>query len=94
MLFLPHKTAYIMEGPYSSLFHLGGRIDHAHHDNNAYRALNDTVAMSDAVKKAVGMTSDQDTLILVTADHSHVFTMAGYPYLDDNILGTWSSHYY
>ena len=83
-----------MNGPCSFLFYLGGRIDHAHHYNNAYRALNDTVAMSDAVKKAVDMTSDQDTLILVTADHSHVFTMAGYSSLDANILGTWSSHYY
>ncbi len=29
-----------------------GRIDHAHHAGNAYRALQDTVALSDAVKAA------------------------------------------
>ena len=30
----------------------GGRIDHAHHAGNAYRALTDTIAMADAVKMA------------------------------------------
>jgi len=64
-----------------------GRIDHAHHAGNAYRALTDTVALSDAVKKAKQLTRDEDTLILVTADHSHVFTIAGYPSRGNPILG-------
>lgn len=64
-----------------------GRIDHAHHAGNAYRALTDTVALSDAVKKAKELTNDKDTLILVTADHSHVFTIAGYPSRGNSILG-------
>jgi alkaline phosphatase len=64
-----------------------GRIDHAHHAGNAYRALTDTVALSDAVKKAKEVTNDKDTLILVTADHSHVFTIAGYPSRGNAILG-------
>ena len=29
-----------------------GRIDHAHHAGNAYRALDETVALSDAVRAA------------------------------------------
>jgi alkaline phosphatase len=64
-----------------------GRIDHGHHAGNAYRALTDTIALSDAVKKARELTSDKDTLILVTADHSHVFTIAGYPSRGNPILG-------
>lgn len=64
-----------------------GRIDHAHHAGNAYRALTDTIALSEAVKKARELTNDNDTLILVTADHSHVFTIAGYPSRGNPILG-------
>lgn len=65
----------------------GGRIDHAHHAGNAYRALTDTIAMSDAVKTALEKTDAGDTLIIVTADHSHVFTIAGYPKRGNPILG-------
>ncbi|MDD1621454.1 MAG: alkaline phosphatase [Methylococcaceae bacterium] len=65
----------------------GGRVDHAHHAGNAYRALTDAIALSDAVKKAKELTNDKDTLILVTADHSHVFTIAGYPSRGNPILG-------
>ncbi|MBP6003103.1 MAG: alkaline phosphatase [Pyrinomonadaceae bacterium] len=65
----------------------GGRIDHAHHDGNAYRALKDTVALSDAVRKAVSKVNLDDTLIVVTADHSHTFFIQGYPARGNNILG-------
>jgi alkaline phosphatase len=64
-----------------------GRIDHAHHAGNAKRALLDTIEMAKAVKKAYEMTDPNDTLIIVTADHSHVFTIAGYPHRGNNILG-------
>lgn len=64
-----------------------GRIDHAHHAGNAYGALHDTIALADAVAKADEMTSDDDTLIIVTADHGHVFTIAGYPKRGNPILG-------
>lgn len=65
----------------------GGRIDHAHHYGNAYRALTDTIAMSEAVAVAASMTSADDTLILVTADHAHTMTFAGYPVRGNPILG-------
>jgi alkaline phosphatase len=65
----------------------GGRIDHAHHSGNAHRALTDTIALSEAVAAAAGMTSDEDTLILVTADHSHTLSFAGYPVRGNAILG-------
>jgi alkaline phosphatase len=65
----------------------GGRIDHAHHAGNAYRALTDTLALSDAVSAAQKLTDPRETLIIVTADHSQVFTMAGYPKRGNPILG-------
>lgn len=64
-----------------------GRIDHAHHAGNAYRALTDTVELSNAVRKALEKTNARDTLIVVTADHSHTFTIAGYPERGNPILG-------
>lgn len=64
-----------------------GRIDHAHHAGNAYRALTDTIALSDAVGRALAMVDRKETLVIATADHSHVFTMAGYPTRGNNILG-------
>ncbi|MBN4075450.1 MAG: alkaline phosphatase [SAR86 cluster bacterium] len=65
----------------------GGRIDHAHHDNNAYSALNETVEFSNAVAAAYAATNPDETLIIVTADHSHVMTMAGYTTRGNPILG-------
>jgi alkaline phosphatase len=64
-----------------------GRIDHGHHANSAFTALSDTVELSRAVQAALDATSREDTLIIVTADHSHVFTMAGYPKRGNPILG-------
>ncbi len=63
------------------------RIDHAHHAGNAYRALTDTIELSNAVAAARAMTSTRDTLIIVTADHSHAFTMTGYATRGNPILG-------
>ncbi|KAG8182044.1 hypothetical protein JTE90_013974 [Oedothorax gibbosus] len=65
----------------------GGRIDHAHHANNAKRALSETVSMAEAVTAALNATSSKDTLIVVTADHSHVLTVNGYPKRGNPILG-------
>lgn len=64
----------------------GGRIDHAHHDGNAYRALTDTIAMAEAVEVANRLTSADDTLILVTADHAHTLSFVGYPARGNPIL--------
>jgi alkaline phosphatase len=64
-----------------------GRIDHAHHAGNAYRALTDTEELDRAVGEALAHVDLRDTLILVTADHSHVFTMAGYPLRPAEDLG-------
>lgn len=65
----------------------GGRIDHAHHAGNAYRALGETIELSHAVERALSLTDPEDTLILVTADHSHTMVIGGYPTRGNPILG-------
>ncbi|XP_026752907.2 membrane-bound alkaline phosphatase-like [Galleria mellonella] len=69
------------------LFVEGGRIDHAHHDSLAHLALDETVEYSKAVKKAKEMTNEEDTLIVVSSDHAHTMTVAGYPSRGNDILG-------
>ncbi len=65
----------------------GGRIDHAHHNGNAFRALTETIELSNAVRTATQKVNLDETLIIVTADHSHTFNMGGYPIRGNNILG-------
>ena len=68
----------------------GGRIDHAHHASNAKRALMETVEFDAAVRAVYGAMTEQEraeTLIVVTADHSHVFVLAGYAKRGNPILG-------
>lgn len=64
-----------------------GRIDHAHHDGRAGYALEETAEFARAIDYAIRNTDPDETLILVTADHSHVFTIAGYPRRGNDILG-------
>lgn len=57
------------------LFHVK---DQAHHNGNAYTALHEVVEFDKAVGVATDLTSDSDTLIVVSADHSHVLSLGGY----------------
>jgi alkaline phosphatase len=65
----------------------GGRIDHAHHAGNAFRALEDTLAFDAALKTVLENTNPTETLVIVTADHSHTLTISGYPVRGNPILG-------
>ncbi|WP_421230327.1 alkaline phosphatase [Aeromonas jandaei] len=61
----------------------GGRIDHALHDTNAKRALQDTLAFDNAIKATLDEVKKTDpelknTLIVVTADHDHTLVLNGY----------------
>ncbi len=56
----------------------GGRVDHANHAGNANRAFMDGVAFAEAVARADELTNDEDTLIIVTADHEHAIAFNGY----------------
>ena len=64
-----------------------GRIDHAHHQGNARLALEEGLAFDAAVKVALQSTDPQQTLIIVTADHSHTLMMQGYAKRGNDILG-------
>lgn len=52
--------------------------------------MGETAELDNAVSLAIHET-EEDTLILVTADHSHAFTMNGYPKRGNDILGTYAS---
>ncbi|KAK4012991.1 hypothetical protein OUZ56_025238 [Daphnia magna] len=65
----------------------GGRIDQAHHDGRAKLALEEAIQFDLAVAAALELTSTDDTLIIVTADHSHTLTINGYPDRGNNLLG-------
>jgi alkaline phosphatase len=65
----------------------GGRIDHAHHENYAQLALEETLEFEEAIAAAVSLTDEKQTLIIVTADHSHSLTINGYPNRGNYILG-------
>jgi len=66
---------------------VGGRIDHGHHDGSAKYAFEEVISFNEAVSRAVSLTDNDDTLIVTTADHSHVMTMGGYPSRGNPILG-------
>lgn len=61
------------------LFVESGRIDMAHHATKAMKALEDTEEFAAAVELARKMTDEEDTLIVVTSDHSHTMSINGYP---------------
>ncbi|XP_053316877.1 alkaline phosphatase-like [Spea bombifrons] len=69
------------------LFVEGGRIDHGHHDGNAKQSLTEAVEFDKAIKRAGELTEESETLTVVTADHSHVFSFGGYTDRGNSILG-------
>ena len=64
-----------------------GRVDHANHAGNLHRVLVDGVAFNDAIRKALELTSGEDTLIIVTADHEHAISFNGYCGRGSSITG-------
>lgn len=55
----------------------GANIDIGHHETRARMALEEGMALDDAVTKVMEMTSNEDTLVVVSADHSHAFAFGG-----------------
>ncbi|KFQ79285.1 Intestinal-type alkaline phosphatase, partial [Phoenicopterus ruber ruber] len=50
------------------------KIDHGHHDGAAHKALTEAVEFDRAIERAGSLTDEAQTLTVVTADHSHVFS--------------------
>ncbi|NXX05169.1 PPBI phosphatase, partial [Larus smithsonianus] len=69
------------------LFVEGGRIDHGHHDGEAHKALTEAVEFDWAIKRAGELTDEAQTLTVITADHSHVFSFGGYTLRGSSIFG-------
>ena len=69
----------------------GAKIDHAHHSAYANLALEETLSFEKAVGKAIEKLKSkglfEDTLVIVTADHSHTMTLPGYPTRGADIKG-------
>lgn len=64
-----------------------GRIDHGHHDGKAYKALTETEELHETVAWLMTQVDLTETLIVVTADHSHTLTLSGYATRGNPILG-------
>lgn len=64
-----------------------GRIDHGLHNGQPQFALEEVVQLDTTVKNVLDMVDLQDTLVIVTADHSHGLTINGYPERGNDILG-------
>uniref|UniRef100_A0AAR2IX60 Alkaline phosphatase n=1 Tax=Pygocentrus nattereri TaxID=42514 RepID=A0AAR2IX60_PYGNA len=65
----------------------GGRIDQGHHASRASMALHEAVALDNAVARSLQLTNEDETLTIVTADHSHSLSFNGYPFRGNSILG-------
>lgn len=69
----------------------GGLIDQAHHRGTAKRAINEVLALERAVVGAIKFLEKanllHETLIVVTADHSHTLSINGYPERGSSIFG-------
>merc|ERR1719370_468145 len=64
-----------------------GLVDHGHHGNKARQAVDETLQLDKAVTRALEMVDTEETLIIVTADHSHAMTINGYPDRGKDIFG-------
>ncbi|XP_065369523.1 membrane-bound alkaline phosphatase-like [Calliphora vicina] len=69
------------------IFIEGGLIDYGNHANKPGLSLDETLEMEKAIELAVNMTDPNETLIVVSADHAHPLTIAGYPARGTPILG-------
>lgn len=56
-----------------------GRIDHGHHENRAKLVFEEVAHLHKIVEFIRSEIDEEETLMIVTADHSHTMTISGYP---------------
>lgn len=74
------------------LLFISGRIDHGHHASEAKHALYEAVEFDRAIARAAELTSELDTMTVVTADHSHVFSFGGNSPRGNPVMGIVSNY--
>lgn len=75
-----HKNGYV-------LFVEGGLIDWYHHSNQPAISLHEVLELEKTIQQTVEAVSLEDTMIVVTADHSHGFVINGYAPRNKSIFG-------
>ncbi|CAH1406608.1 unnamed protein product [Nezara viridula] len=69
----------------------GGLIDQGHHIGKARIAVSETVHFSKTIKSTMELLEAagilDETLVIVTSDHSHTLTISGYPNIGSSIFG-------
>lgn len=67
----------------------GAKIDKAHHKNYALRALHETAEFDKSIKESLETLENShlsnDTLVIVTADHGHTFSLSNYGDRSDDV---------
>lgn len=65
----------------------GGLIDKRHHSGRAVRAVSEALDLENAVRIALSLTNRDDTLLVVTSDHSQGMNFVGYADVGEDIFG-------
>eukprot|EP00095_Tigriopus_kingsejongensis_P005973 maker-scaffold48_size466083-snap-gene-1.22 protein:Tk05973 transcript:maker-scaffold48_size466083-snap-gene-1.22-mRNA-1 annotation:"salivary alkaline phosphatase" len=78
----------LQEGPKGYFLMVeNGQIDSAHHVGKANRALHEVLVLDETVEAVLEVVDEEDTLVIVTADHGHGLTISGYPTRGNDIRG-------
>ena len=69
----------------------GGMIDKPHNLVKARVSLQEVICFNNAINSTMKLLEDagikDETLVIVTSDHSHTLTLSGYPSRGNSILG-------
>ncbi|KAG5683696.1 hypothetical protein PVAND_012962 [Polypedilum vanderplanki] len=64
----------------------GGRIDNAQHATKARLVIGEMIEFNNAIEAALKKIDLEETLVVVTADHGHALSLAGYSTRNDGVF--------